>query len=86
MGRSRRLKALIAAGSIASALLAPSAAGAQTYPNQVPLVSGPDVTGLTPEDIQTLFAINPEYTAQDQAATYPQSVASGDPQRDAAGL
>ncbi len=53
---------------------------AQTYPNQVPFVSGPEVSGLTAEDIQTLFAINPAYTAQDQAATYPQSVASGDPQ------
>ena len=53
---------------------------AQTYPNQVPFVSGPEVYGLTADDIQTLFAINPAYTAQDQAATYPQSVASGDPQ------
>ncbi len=53
---------------------------AQTYPNQVPFVSGPEVSGLTAADIQTLFAINPDYTAQDQAATYPQSVASGDPQ------
>jgi hypothetical protein len=30
---------------------------AQTYPNQVPFVSGPEVSGLTPADIQTLFAI-----------------------------
>ncbi len=41
MRRSRRLDALIAAGSIAGALLAPSAAGAQTYPNHpVRLVVG----------------------------------------------
>jgi len=38
---SRRLKALIAAGSVAGALLAPSAAPAQTYPNHpVRLVVG----------------------------------------------
>src|SRR6202035_2955966 len=41
VGRSRRLKALIAAGSIAGILLAPGAAGAQTYPNHpVRLVVG----------------------------------------------
>jgi tripartite-type tricarboxylate transporter receptor subunit TctC len=41
VGRSRRLKAFITAGSIAGALLAPSAAGAQTFPNHpVRLVVG----------------------------------------------
>jgi tripartite-type tricarboxylate transporter receptor subunit TctC len=41
VARSRRLKSLIAAGSIAGALLAPSAAPAQTYPNHpVRLVVG----------------------------------------------
>ena len=41
MGRSRLLNTLIAAGSIAGALLTPNAAGAQTYPNHpVRLVVG----------------------------------------------
>jgi tripartite-type tricarboxylate transporter receptor subunit TctC len=41
VARSRRLQAFITAGSIAGALLAPSAAGAQTYPNHpVRLVVG----------------------------------------------
>jgi tripartite-type tricarboxylate transporter receptor subunit TctC len=41
VGRSRRLNALIAAGSIAGAVLAPNAAPAQTYPNHpVRLVVG----------------------------------------------
>jgi tripartite-type tricarboxylate transporter receptor subunit TctC len=41
VGRSRLLNAVIAAGSIAGALLAPTAAGAQTYPNHpVRLVVG----------------------------------------------
>ena len=41
MGNSRRLKALIAAASVAGALLAPGAAPAQTYPNHpVRLVVG----------------------------------------------
>ncbi len=55
-------------------------AALQTYPHQVPFISSPDLTGLSADDIQGLFAIDPAYTAQDQAATYPQSVASGDPQ------
>ncbi len=53
---------------------------AQTYPNQVPFVSNPGRAGLNPEDIQSLFEIGPAFSPQDQAATYPQSVASGDPQ------
>src|SRR6266567_6092802 len=41
VGRFRRLKSLVAAVSIAGALLAPSQAGAQTYPNHpVRLVVG----------------------------------------------
>ena len=52
----------------------------QTYPNQIPFVAGPELSGFTAQDIDALFAINPAYTPQDQTATYPQSVASGDPQ------
>jgi len=84
MQRRSFLRAAATAGAIA--WVSPmhevfSAVGsAKTYPNQVPFISGPEVSGLTADDIQTLFAINPAYTAQDQAATYLQSVASGDPQ------
>jgi phosphodiesterase/alkaline phosphatase D-like protein len=52
----------------------------QTYSNQVPFVSNPGLAGLNPEDIQSLFEIGPAFTPQDQSATYPQSVASGNPQ------
>ena len=56
------------------------ALGPQTYPHQVPVITSPKIPGLTVQDTQNLFAINPDYTPQDQASTYPQSVASGDPQ------
>jgi len=52
----------------------------QTYPNQIPIVSSPELAGLSAEDAAGLFAIDPAYTPEQQAATYQQSVASGDPQ------
>jgi alkaline phosphatase D len=51
--------------------------GAKTYPNQVSVVRDPGGLGL---DTASLFEIYPDYTAAQQASTYPQSVASGDPQ------
>jgi alkaline phosphatase D len=53
---------------------------AQTYPNQVPFIASPELAGLGAEGTQALFAVSTAYSAQDQATTYPQSVASGDPQ------
>jgi alkaline phosphatase D len=82
MQRRNFLRAAATAGAVAwvSPVRKMFSAGLQTYPHQVPFVASPEVSGLGAEDIQALFAINPAYTAQDQAAAYPQSVASGDPQ------
>ena len=55
-------------------------ANVQTYPHQVPFMASQDMPDVTAADTQMLFQIDPAFTAQDQAAMYPQSVASGDPQ------
>ena len=52
----------------------------QSYPHQVPIVTGPEMSGFNQEDTLALFAVNADYTPQQQADTYPQSLASGDPQ------
>jgi alkaline phosphatase D len=49
------------------------------YPNAVPVASDVAATGLDPATVNALFTINPAYTPNDQATTYPQSVAAGDP-------
>jgi alkaline phosphatase D len=76
----QRRNFLLGAAAWASPLRQMFSAGLQTYPHQVPFVAGPEISGLSAEDMNALFALDPAYTAQDQAATYPQSVASGDPQ------
>ena len=50
-----------------------------SYRNAVPFVTAPAEAGLSPDDIAEIFATAAQ-TPEQQAATYPQSVASGDPQ------
>ena len=81
MDRRNFVKASSVAGTVVwlggahslSANIAPGYAGAAT------LVASADEAGLSPAEQETLFQVSPLYTAVDQAATYPQSVASGDP-------
>ncbi len=54
--------------------------GGQPYPNQVPVVGNVESSGLSVDDVSQLFALDPDFTVQQQSSTYPQSVASGDPQ------
>ena len=49
------------------------------YANAVPVVAGPAGAGLSPADLSELFTINANASPEDVANTYPQSVASGDP-------
>ncbi len=56
----------------------PDPAIAQAYPNPVPFVPDPGAVGLSGRP-NALFAPHAARTASRQAATYPQSVASGDP-------
>lgn len=50
------------------------------YPNTVTFVPDPGSSGLTPDEQQLLFTVDTTVSAAIQADTYPQSVASGDPQ------
>ena len=54
--------------------------GGRPYPNQVPVVGDVQSSGLSADDVSQLFALDPDFTVQQQSSTYPQSVASGDPQ------
>ena len=49
------------------------------YPNPVPFVQDAAAAGLNAADVAALFNVNPAATADQQAQTFPQSVASGDP-------
>ncbi len=49
------------------------------YPNPVPFVQDPAAAGLNAADVAALFTVNAGDTADQQAQTFPQSVASGDP-------
>jgi alkaline phosphatase D len=82
MQRREFLRAATTAGAVAwvSPVHAIFGATPQTYPHQIPFVPGPGVAGYTAQEMNDLFAIDTAYTTQDQAAIYPQSVASGDPQ------
>ena len=84
MERRSFLRAAAATGAIAWISPAYKVLGAtfapQTYPHQVPIITSPAIPGITEQDTQNLFATSSAYTPQDQASTYPQSVASGDPQ------
>jgi alkaline phosphatase D len=64
----------IVAESLGSALTSGSA-----YANPVPLFQSAGMAGLDAADVNALFNINPAFTSEQQAQTFPQSVASGDP-------
>jgi len=86
MDRRLFVKATSATGALA--WLAPKALSAQTttvsqsYVSSVPFILDPALTGLSQADRAILFQVNPAATAAQQAAMYPQSVASGDPRTD----
>lgn len=63
------------AAQTSSRTLAPS----ESYVNSVPFILDPALSGLSEQERLTLFAINPSATVAQQAALYPQSLASGDP-------
>ncbi len=75
------MKTFAATGSLAW-VAGPQTLFAQTavYPNQVPLMQSAADAGLSPADVAALFAVDAAQTSAAQAAVYPQSVASGDPQ------
>jgi len=50
-----------------------------SYAHEVPFVLDPALTGLPESERAALFAVSEAATTAQQAATYPQSVASGDP-------
>lgn len=81
MDRRKFLKSL--AGSSAVGWFVsrvPAEAATQSpYPNPVPLVSSPASAGLSPADDSVFFTVNTGATPEQQAHTFPQSVASGDP-------
>jgi alkaline phosphatase D len=81
MDRREFMKISSAAGAIAwLAVTRPlSAQTISGYSNAVPFVLDPSVSGLSDADLQTLFQVSATVTPEQQAATYPQSVASGDP-------
>ncbi len=83
--RRRFMKTLAAGGSLAWAagartLAAQADPSTHVYPNQVPLVASAEAAGLLPEDLAALFTVDAGRTLAMQAAIYPQSIASGDPQ------
>jgi alkaline phosphatase D len=84
MQRRNFIRAAVTAGAVAwvSPVHKMFSAGlsGRTYPHQIPFVASAELSGLSAEEIQAVFAVDPAYTPQDQIATYPQSVASGDPQ------
>jgi alkaline phosphatase D len=81
MDRRRFVQTTSVAGALAwlgatQSLVAQVSSG---YSNAVPFVVDPTLTGLSESDLQGLFEVNAAATPEQQAAIYPQSVASGDP-------
>ena len=68
-----------AIGWIVAESLAETPVAASPYANPVPFVQSPAMAGLDAADVNALFMIDPTFTSQQQAQTFPQSVASGDP-------
>jgi alkaline phosphatase D len=75
------VKAGTAAGALAwLAVRQPlSAQPVPGYLDPVPFVADPRLSGLTEAQLQDAFTVDPNPDPAQQAATYPQSVASGDP-------
>ena len=81
MDRRHFMKNIAATGSFAwLAGTQPLLAQTSNFQHPVPLIANPADAGLTPEETVALFTVNAAETAATQAAVYPQSVASGDPQ------
>jgi len=82
MNRRKFLGSLASSSSIGWIVansLGASMASASPYANPVPLFQSPTAAGLDAAQLNTLFTINPAFTSEQQAQTFPQSVASGDP-------
>jgi phosphodiesterase/alkaline phosphatase D-like protein len=83
MDRRLFLKSASAAGALAwilpGTLAAQSSTVSDTYLAAVPFVIDPVLGGLSQADRDVLFQVSSSATAVQQAAIYPQSVASGDP-------
>ncbi len=86
MDRRKFLRAAAQEGSIAWLMPVHSMLGqsapSTSFTQQVPMVADPSISGLTPQDTTDLFTVNAAATPQQQSATFPQSVASGDPRAD----
>jgi alkaline phosphatase D len=77
----REFAKLLAAGTVGwlvGARAATADSTASYYPNPVPFVG--ELDGIDADHVRGLFEVNAARTAALQSATYPQSVASGDPQ------
>ncbi len=82
MDRREFISALTGGGAIA--WLGTQVMSAQTvegspYANGVAFVPNPGEAGLSQAEVEALFAVDPSISADVQAQTFPQSVASGDP-------
>src|SRR4051794_2696689 len=82
MDRRKFLGSLIgssAVGWIVSQVPPAEAAPQSPYTNPVPLFPSSASAGLNDADLAALFAVNASATPEQQAQTFPQSVAAGDP-------
>lgn len=86
MDRRVFVKSSSATGALAwilpRALKGQASTVSESYVSSVPFVLDPSLTGLSVADRNILFHVNSAATAAQQAALYPQSVASGDPRPD----
>ncbi len=81
MDRRNFVRASSAVGAVAWLGTTPvlSASVTPEYAGAVPFVEDAGAAGLSAAEQQNLFQVSQTYSPADQAATYPQSVASGDP-------
>ena len=83
MNRRLFVRSTSATGALAwvlpRALKGQSSTVSTSYLNSIPFVLDPSLTGLSVSDRNTLFQVNSAATPAEQAALFPQSVASGDP-------
>ncbi len=81
MDRRNFVKTSSVAGTVAwlGASQSLSASAAPGYSGAAQFVGGASAAGISQADQTMLFQVSQSYTSADQAATYPQSVASGDP-------
>ncbi len=82
MDRRKFFRSLAGSGAVGwfvSRFPQAEAATQSPYPNPVPLLSSSASAGLSSADVNALFTVNTYATPEEQAQTFPQSVASGDP-------